>query len=57
MFYVWNRVRRHIVFVLLYSVCRSVNVLSCVGVLQSFTYVLRIDILDFTKPLADNVKK
>ena len=49
MFDVCNRVRLHIVFVLLYSVCSSVNVLSCVDVLQSFTYVLRIDILDVTK--------
>ena len=38
----------HIVFVLLYSVCRSVNVLSCVDVIQSFTYVLRVVILDVT---------
>ena len=29
----------NIVFVLLYSVCRSVSVLSCVDVIQSFTYV------------------
>ena len=28
--------------VLLYSVCRSVTVLSCVNVIHSFTYVLRV---------------
>ena len=43
-----NRVHLHIVFVLLYSVCRSVNVLLCVDVIQSFTYVLRVVILDVT---------
>ena len=32
----------HIVFVLLYSVCRSVCVLSCVDVIRCFTYVLRV---------------
>ena len=39
-----NRVHLHIVFVfvLLYSVCRSVSVLSCVYVIRSFTYVLRV---------------
>ena len=37
----------HIVFVLLYSVRRSVGVLSCVDVVQSFTYVLCCD-LDVT---------
>ena len=31
----------HIVFVL-YSVCRSVSVSSCVDVIRSFTYVLRV---------------
>ena len=36
----------HIVFVLLYSVCRSVSVLLCVDVIQIFTYVLRVVILD-----------
>ena len=44
-----NRVYLHIVFVLLYSVCRSVSVLSCVDVIQSFTYGLRVIILDVTK--------
>ena len=44
-----NRVHLHIVFVLLYSVCRSVNVLPCVDVIQSFTYVLRVIILDVIK--------
>ena len=39
----------HIVFVLLYSVCRSVNVLSCVDVIQSFRYVLRVVNLDVAK--------
>ena len=39
-----NRVHLHIVFVLLYVlwVCRSVGVLSCVYVIRSFTYVLRV---------------
>ena len=32
-------------FVLLYSVCRSVCVLSCEDVIRSFTYVLRVVIL------------
>ena len=36
-------------FVLLYSVCRSVSVLSCADVIQCFTYVLRVVILDVTK--------
>ena len=44
-----NRVYLHTVFVLLYSVCRSVSVLSCVDVIQSFTYGLRVIILDVTK--------
>ena len=44
-----NRVHLHIVFVLLYSVCRSVNVLSCVDVILSFTYILRVVILNVTK--------
>ena len=35
-----NRVHLHIV--LLYSVCLSVGVLSCVYVIWSFTYVLRV---------------
>ena len=39
----------HIVFVLLYSACRSVCVLSCVDVIQSFTYVSRVVISDVTK--------
>ena len=39
----------HIVFVSLYSVCRSVSVLSCVDIIESFTYVLRVVILDVTK--------
>ena len=34
---------------MLYSVCRSVNVLSCVDVIQSFTYVLRVVNLDVAK--------
>ena len=34
-----NPVHLHIVFVLLYSACRSVSLLSCVDVIQSFTYV------------------
>ena len=39
-----NRMHLHIVFVLLYvlCVCRSVGVLSCVFVIRSFTYVLRV---------------
>ena len=44
-----NRVYLHIVFVLLYSVCRSVRVLSCVDVIHSFMYVLRVVILDLTE--------
>ena len=36
-------------FVLLYSVCRSVSVLSCVDIIQSFMYVLHVVILDVTK--------
>ena len=39
----------HIVFVLLYSVCRSVSVLLSADVIQSFTYGLRVFILDVTK--------
>ena len=38
-----NRVYLHIVFVLyVLCVCRSVGVLSCVFVIRSFTYVLRV---------------
>ena len=37
-----NRVHLHTVFVLLYSVCRSVSVLSCLYVIRSFRYVLRV---------------
>ena len=37
-----NRVHLHVVFVL-YSVCRSVSVLSCVYVIQSFTNVLPVE--------------
>ena len=44
-----SRVHLHIVFVLLYSACRSDSVLSCVDVIQSFTYVLRVVILNVTK--------
>ena len=44
-----NRVHLHIVFVLLHSVCRSVSVLSCVDVIRSFTYVLRVVILTSLK--------
>ena len=44
-----NRVHLHIVFVLLYSVCRSVSILLFVDVIHSFTYVLRVVILDVTK--------
>ena len=31
------------------TLCRSVSVLSCVNVIQSFTYVLRVVILHVTK--------
>ena len=51
-----NRVYLHIVvFVLLVynSVCRSVSVLSCVDVIQFFTYVLSAAILDVTKRRGD----
>ena len=44
-----NPVHLHIVFVLLHSVCRSVSVLSCVDVIRSFTYVLRVVILTSLK--------
>ena len=37
-----NQVHLQTVFVLLYSVCFSVSALSCVDVIQSFTYVLRV---------------
>ena len=63
----------HIVFVLLYSACRSVGILSCVDVIQSFTYVSRVVISDVTErrdvrarekargdtngPLSDTIKK
>ena len=42
--YVPYRVHLHILFVLmlLYAVCRSVSVRSCVDVIQSFTYGLRL---------------
>ena len=46
---VCNQMHRHIVFAFLYSVCCSVNVLSCVDVIQSFTYLLRVIILDVIK--------
>ena len=46
---VCNQMHRHIVFAFLYSVCCSVNVLSCVDVIQSSTYVLWVVILDVTK--------
>ena len=46
-----NRVHLHIVSVLLYSVCRSVTVLSYVDVIQSFTYHLHVIILDIIKKL------
>ena len=36
----------HIVFVLLYPVCCSVNVLSCVDIIQPLMYVLHVIILD-----------
>ena len=38
--YMCNQVHLQTVFVLLYSVCFSVSALSCVDVIQSFTYVL-----------------
>ena len=41
-----NRMHLHIVFVLLYPVCRSVNVLSCVDIIQSLMYALHVIILD-----------
>ena len=45
---VCNQVHLHIVFVL-YSVCHSISVLSCVDIIQSFMYVLRVVILVVTK--------
>ena len=39
----------HTVFVLLYSVCRTVSVVSCVYVIRSFTYVSRVMILTSLK--------
>ena len=44
-----NLVHLHIVFVLLYSACCSVNILSCVDIIQSFMYLLHVIILDVTK--------
>ena len=44
-----NRMHLHIVFVLSYSVCLSVKILSCVDVIQSFTYLLHGIMLDITK--------
>ena len=52
-----NRVHLHIVFVLLYSVCRSVSVFSRVDVIQSFTYVLRVVILDVTKRRGESARE
>ena len=47
----------HIVIVLLYSVCCSVSVLSCVDVIRSFTYVLRAVILDVTKRCGERTRE
>ena len=52
-----NRVHLHIVFVLLYSLCRSVSVLSRVDVIQSFTYVLRVVILDATETGGESARE
>ena len=49
---VCNQVHLHIVFV-----CRSVNVLSCVDIIQSFTYLSCVIILDVTKDVARQHKK
>ena len=46
----------HIVFVLLYSVCRSINVLSCVDVIQSFMYPVCVFILDVIKRRGKSAK-
>ena len=51
-----NRVHLHIVFVL-NSTCHSVGVLSCVDVIQSFTYVLRVVILDVTKRRGERARE
>ena len=42
-------VHLHIVFVLLYSACCSVNILSCVDVIQSFMHLLHVIILCIIK--------
>ena len=47
----------NIVFVLLYSVCRSVNGLSCVDVIQYSTYLLRAVVLDVTKRRGERVRE
>ena len=52
-----NQVPLHIAFVLLYSVYRAVCVLSCVDVIQSFTYVLRVVILDITKRYGERAQE
>ena len=44
----YNGMHLHIMFVL-YSVCCSVSVLSCVDVIQSFMNILRAVNLDVTK--------
>ena len=44
----------HIVFVLLFSVCRSITVLSCVNVIQSTTYALRVVIWTSLKDVGRN---
>ena len=51
----FNRVHLHCVLVLFYSVCRSVNVLS--GSFNSFTYVLRLIILDVTKRRRESARE
>ena len=49
-----NRVHLHIV---LNSTCRSVGVLSCMDVIRSFTYVLRVVILDVTKRRGERARE
>ena len=55
-----NRVPLHTVFVLLYSVYiyiyRAVCVLSCVDVIQFFTYVLHVVILDMMRECKREVR-
>ena len=52
----FSRVHLHIMFVLLYYVCRSVNDFSCVYVIQSFTCVTCCD-LDVTNRCSERAQE